>query len=144
MQFPGNAAPFVVDRYILSVLLLCLIGAYLGQAWNILMGFAGYPLAKVRRALETIYRDERGLADPEAARTYVEKHGARFVLICPGLIEVGNYRQAAPHGLMARLIENRAPAWLRPVALPRNSGLMLWEVAPAQPGTKASASPFMQ
>ncbi|MFO1115318.1 MAG: branched-chain amino acid ABC transporter permease [Beijerinckiaceae bacterium] len=35
------AAPFVVDRYILSVLLLCLIGAYLGQAWNILMGFCG-------------------------------------------------------------------------------------------------------
>jgi len=84
------------------------------------------------------------IADPEAARTYVEGHGARFVLICPGLIEVGNYRQAAPHGLMARLTENRAPAWLRPVALPRNSGLMLWEVAPAQPGTKASASPFMQ
>ncbi|MDE2578765.1 MAG: branched-chain amino acid ABC transporter permease [Hyphomicrobiales bacterium] len=35
------AAPFVVDRYILSIILLCLIGAYLGQAWNILMGFCG-------------------------------------------------------------------------------------------------------
>lgn len=35
------AAPFVVDRYLLSILLLCLIGAYLGQAWNILMGFCG-------------------------------------------------------------------------------------------------------
>lgn len=34
-------APFVVDRYVLSILLLCLIGAYLGQAWNILMGFCG-------------------------------------------------------------------------------------------------------
>jgi branched-chain amino acid transport system permease protein len=35
------AAPFLVDRYMLSVILLCLIGAYLGQAWNILMGFCG-------------------------------------------------------------------------------------------------------
>lgn len=35
------AAPFVVDRYLLSIILLCLIGAYLGQAWNILMGFCG-------------------------------------------------------------------------------------------------------
>jgi branched-chain amino acid transport system permease protein len=35
------AAPFVLDRYLLSIVLLCLIGAYLGQAWNILMGFCG-------------------------------------------------------------------------------------------------------
>ena len=35
------AAPAVVDRYMLSILLLCLINAYLGQAWNILMGFCG-------------------------------------------------------------------------------------------------------
>ncbi|MDE2364245.1 MAG: branched-chain amino acid ABC transporter permease [Hyphomicrobiales bacterium] len=35
------AAPFLVDRYILSIILLALLGAYLGQAWNILMGFCG-------------------------------------------------------------------------------------------------------
>ena len=35
------AAPFIVDRYLLSVLLLALFGAYLGQAWNLLMGFCG-------------------------------------------------------------------------------------------------------
>ena len=35
------AAPLVVDRYVLSILLLALFGAYLGQAWNILMGFCG-------------------------------------------------------------------------------------------------------
>jgi branched-chain amino acid transport system permease protein len=34
-------APFLVDRYILAVLLLALLGAYLGQAWNIMMGFCG-------------------------------------------------------------------------------------------------------
>ena len=35
------AAPLLVDRYVLSILLLCLMSAYLGQAWNILMGFCG-------------------------------------------------------------------------------------------------------
>jgi branched-chain amino acid transport system permease protein len=35
------AAPFVVDAYVLSVLILCLYFAYTGQAWNIMMGFAG-------------------------------------------------------------------------------------------------------
>ncbi len=34
-------APFFVNPYILSVLILVLSFAYLGQAWNIMMGFAG-------------------------------------------------------------------------------------------------------
>jgi branched-chain amino acid transport system permease protein len=35
------AAPFVVNPYLLSVLIVVLSFAYLGQAWNIMMGFAG-------------------------------------------------------------------------------------------------------
>ncbi len=35
------AAPLLVDDYVLSVLILVLYFAYLGQAWNIMMGFAG-------------------------------------------------------------------------------------------------------
>jgi branched-chain amino acid transport system permease protein len=35
------AAPFLVDRYLLSVLTLILYFAYVGQAWNLMMGFAG-------------------------------------------------------------------------------------------------------
>jgi len=34
-------APVVADRYLLSVLILVFYFAYLGQAWNLLMGFAG-------------------------------------------------------------------------------------------------------
>jgi branched-chain amino acid transport system permease protein len=34
-------APIVADRYLLSVLILVFYFAYLGQAWNLLMGFAG-------------------------------------------------------------------------------------------------------
>ncbi|MFM8800741.1 MAG: branched-chain amino acid ABC transporter permease [Tagaea sp.] len=35
------AAPLAADRYVLSVLILIFYFAYLGQAWNIMMGFAG-------------------------------------------------------------------------------------------------------
>ena len=35
------AAPFVVNDYLLTVLILILYFAYTGQAWNIMMGFAG-------------------------------------------------------------------------------------------------------
>jgi branched-chain amino acid transport system permease protein len=35
------AAPLIVNDYVLSVLILVLYFAYLGQAWNIMMGFAG-------------------------------------------------------------------------------------------------------
>jgi len=35
------AAPAFADRYVLTVLVLVLYFAYLGQAWNLLMGFAG-------------------------------------------------------------------------------------------------------
>jgi branched-chain amino acid transport system permease protein len=35
------AAPLFADRYLLSVLILIFYFAYLGQAWNLMMGFAG-------------------------------------------------------------------------------------------------------
>jgi branched-chain amino acid transport system permease protein len=35
------AAPAIADRYVLSVLILVLYFAYVGQAWNLMMGFAG-------------------------------------------------------------------------------------------------------
>ncbi len=68
------------------------------------------------------------IAQPDAARAIVTRRGAGYVMICPGLIEAGNYQRAAPDGLMARLLAGRAPEWLRPVMLPGKTGLQLWEV----------------
>ncbi len=36
-----TAAPLVSNDYLISVLILILLSAYIGQAWNIMMGFAG-------------------------------------------------------------------------------------------------------
>ena len=35
------AAPWIAGPYLLSVLVLALYYAYVGQAWNVMMGFAG-------------------------------------------------------------------------------------------------------
>jgi branched-chain amino acid transport system permease protein len=35
------AAPFVADRYVISVLIMVFYFAFVGQAWNLMMGFAG-------------------------------------------------------------------------------------------------------
>ena len=47
------AAPLLIDRYLLSVVILVLYFAFVGQAWNIMMGFVRPALARpraVRRA----------------------------------------------------------------------------------------------
>ncbi|MGC2808959.1 MAG: branched-chain amino acid ABC transporter permease [Bradyrhizobium sp.] len=41
LLFGFALAPVLADRYLLSVLILVFYFAYLGQAWNLLMGFAG-------------------------------------------------------------------------------------------------------
>src|SRR4029077_8455341 len=41
LLFAFVVAPVIADRYLLSVLILVFYFAYLGQAWNLLMGFAG-------------------------------------------------------------------------------------------------------
>jgi branched-chain amino acid transport system permease protein len=35
------AAPFIVDGYILSLLVVCLLFALISQSWNVMLGFAG-------------------------------------------------------------------------------------------------------
>ena len=35
------AAPLVADRYLMSVLILIFYFTYVGQAWNLMMGYAG-------------------------------------------------------------------------------------------------------
>lgn len=67
-------------------------------------------------------------ADPVRAEMIVRGRGARYVAICPGLAEAQIYREAAPQGLMARLTGDQAPDWLRQVTMPKDSGLLVWEV----------------
>lgn len=73
------------------------------------------------------------IARPDDARAIIARRGAAYVMICPGLIEAGNYQRAAPEGLMGQLLAGRAPEWLRPVTLPGQTGLMVWKVEAGRP-----------
>jgi len=73
------------------------------------------------------------LSPPEVARQTMAANGMSYVLIDPGEGEATIYRRAAPDGLMARLLDGRTPAWLRPVPLP-GSPLRLWRRIDDTPG----------
>ena len=74
------------------------------------------------------------------ARRLVAKRGVAYVALCPTLSEPLLYAASAPDGFAAMLVEDRPPAWLKPVSLSADSGLRLYRVA----GTNSIASPFMQ
>ena len=83
-------------------------------------------------------RGERGMRDvilaftgnEAAARRYLAARGTDYLVLCPGLGEPGRYATAFPNGLMARLIEERPPAWLEPVRLPGDGSMKVWRIAP--------------
>jgi hypothetical protein len=62
---------------------------------------------------------------PKIARHIMAEQSMTLLLIDPAGSEASIYAQAAPHGLMARLLAGRPPSWLRPVPLP-GSTLKLW------------------
>lgn len=70
---------------------------------------------------------------PERARAIMRANRLRFVMLCPRVQELDLYRQRAPQGFADALAQGKVPAWLRPVPLPRASGLMLWQVVPEPP-----------
>lgn len=86
------------------------------------------------------------LGSPDEAHRLIAAHGARYVVACQGLIETNSYRQNAPRGFMAQLIDGQVPGWLQPIPLPPGTGLLVWKVQPDadQAGLNSSASPFMQ
>ena len=64
---------------------------------------------------------------PEDARAVMRANGLRYVMVCPGVQEMDLYRKRAPDGFAVRLLDGRAPAWLKPVPLPAASRLKMWE-----------------
>lgn len=64
---------------------------------------------------------------PENARAIMRRRSLRYVMICPGAQEMKLYRERGPDGFAVRLLEGRAPPWLRPVPLPQAAGLQMWE-----------------
>ena len=66
--------------------------------------------------------------DEANARATIERYRVDYVLICPNLSESTIYAAEAPNGFYVHLKNGKVPAWLQPVALPRNSPFRMWRV----------------
>jgi hypothetical protein len=66
--------------------------------------------------------------DPAFVRDVMQRHGATLLLICPNLSESTVYASEAPKGFYVQLTKGQVPAWLAPVALPKNSPFKLWRL----------------
>jgi hypothetical protein len=65
---------------------------------------------------------------PDYARDVAERRGLDYVLICPGMSESTIYKAEAPKGFYAMLAAGKAPGWLEPVPMPRDSPFRMWRV----------------
>jgi hypothetical protein len=68
----------------------------------------------------------RGSAD--GAYPIVTKYRADYVLICPKSSTTTIFMSEAPQGFYAQLAKGRIPAWLEPVAMPRDAPFKMWRV----------------
>jgi hypothetical protein len=84
------------------------------------------PYHRNQQAILDVMRAFRGSADN--AHAIVERRGIDYVLICPGLSESTIYRAETPKGFYSQLAGGKVPAWLQPIALPKDSPYRMWRV----------------
>jgi uncharacterized membrane protein YhaH (DUF805 family) len=68
--------------------------------------------------------------DEPQARAIIAKYRSDYLLICPNMSTATIFRSEAPNGFYGQLMAGNAPAWLTPVALPKDSPFRMWRVAP--------------
>ena len=84
------------------------------------------PYHRNQQSILDVMKGFRGT--PDAARAMIARRGIDYVLICPGLSETTVYKAEAPNGFYAQLAKGRVPAWLTPIALPKNNPYRMWRV----------------
>jgi hypothetical protein len=67
--------------------------------------------------------------EPQAHRI-IAKYRSDYLLICPNMSTATIFRAEAPNGFYNQLSNGRVPAWLTPVALPKDSPFRMWRVKP--------------
>ncbi|HET6941871.1 MAG TPA: AcrB/AcrD/AcrF family protein [Sphingomicrobium sp.] len=62
------------------------------------------------------------------AHAIIGKYRSDYLLICPNMSTATIFRSEAPNGFYGQLVKGRIPAWLKPVALPKDSPFKMWRV----------------
>ncbi len=65
---------------------------------------------------------------PENARAIIKRHGATLLMTCPNMSESTVYRARSPKGFYSQLATGTKFGWLEPVAMPKDSPLLVWRV----------------
>jgi hypothetical protein len=68
----------------------------------------------------------RGSADQ--AHALIRKYRSDYVLTCPNSSTTTIFMAETPKGFYAQLARGQIPAWLKPVALPKDSPFRMWRV----------------
>jgi hypothetical protein len=84
------------------------------------------------------HRNERGLRDTikfftgssEQAEKIAHARRVKYVVVCTQMVEQHNYRVEFPSGLAAQLSNTKIPSWLRPIDMPDQNPLQVYEVIP--------------
>ena len=64
----------------------------------------------------------------EESRQAMEKYGIRYIAHCPGNPETRKLVRAAPQSLLASLMRNEPPEWLKPVTASHEPGYTIYRV----------------
>jgi hypothetical protein len=72
----------------------------------------------------------------ENAQSIIRRHGATYLLVCPGQPESTIYdardKAAGKKGFYGQLMQGKIPTWLEPMSLPKGSPFKLWRIKEAE------------
>lgn len=71
------------------------------------------------------------VGDPGQAEALVRKQKATLIIFCRTANDLVQYRAARKDALAAQLYAGKAPVWLEPLAVGKQTGLSVWRVKPA-------------
>lgn len=86
----------------------------------------GGPYHRNDEAIADVMKAFRG--DVAQARTIVDRYGSDYVMICPDMATATIFMSETPKGFYGQLAADKAPAWLRPVDLGKDSPFKMWKV----------------
>jgi len=86
----------------------------------------GGPYHRNDQAIADVMKAFRG--DEAQAHRIIREYGSDYLLVCPDMSTATIFMSAAPNGFYGQLMKGKVPAWLQPVALPKDSPFMMWRV----------------
>jgi hypothetical protein len=86
----------------------------------------GGPYHRNDQAIADVMLAFRG--DEAQAHRIIHEYRSDYLLICPNMATATIFMSEAPKGFYVQLAKGKAPSWLQPIQLPKDSPYMMWKV----------------